>query len=130
MKYLKQLAGLMANGEYLQYNEESKTMFKRIGIKAMKELAECLELKEYDINFNPGGIAVSGDLLLMGMWTDAMGVYVSMNKDFPNATWGQVLYRTIKHMKDYTGGNNNWLKFELLARPQELKDTIMRLKTE
>lgn len=128
MKYLKQLAGLMTNGEILQYNEEGKAMFKRIGTKAMKELAVVLELKEYDVSFNPGGIAVSGDLLLMGMWTDDLGVYISMNKDFPNAPWGQVLYRTIKHMKDYTGGTNNWLKFESLARPEELKNTIMRLR--
>lgn len=128
MKYLKELARLMANGETLQYNEEGKVMFKRIGVKAMKELAVTLELKEYNVSFNPGGIAVSGDLLLMGMWTEHLGVYISMNKDFPNAPWGQVLYRTIKHMKDYTGGSNNWLKFELLGKPQELKDTIMRLR--
>jgi hypothetical protein len=128
MKCLKELAKLMTNGEILQYNEEGKTMFRRIGTKAMKELALLLELREHNISFNPGGIAVSGDLMLMGMWTEHLGVYISMNKDFPNAPWGQVLYRTIKHMKDYTGGSNNWLKFELLGNPQELKNTIMRLK--
>ena len=128
MKCLKELAWLMTNGEILQYNEEGKTMFKRIGVKAMKELAVALELKEYNVSFNPGGIAVSGDLLPIGMWTENLGVYISMNKDFPNAPWGQILYRTIKHMKDYTGGSNNWLKFELLAKPDELKDKIMRLK--
>lgn len=127
-QYLMQLAKLMCNGEILQYNEEAKAMFKRIGIKAIKELALLLELKEYEVSFNPGGIAVSGDLMLMGMWKDKLGIYISMNKDFPNAPWGQVLYRTIKHMKDYTGGSNNWLRFELLAKPDELKEKIMKLK--
>ena len=130
MKYLRELASLMTDGKCLQYNEEGKVEFKRIGIKAMKELAVALELKEYNVSFNPGGIAVSGDLLLMGMWNENLGVYISMNKDFLNAPWGQVLYRTIKHMKDYTGGSNNWLKFESLARPEELKNTIMRLKPQ
>ncbi|MBI2124477.1 hypothetical protein HYT92_01670, partial [Candidatus Pacearchaeota archaeon] len=114
MKHLSQLAKLMTNKEILQYNEEGKAIFKRTGIRAMQELALLLELREHDISFNPGGIAVSGDLRLMGMWDENLGVYISMNKDFPNAPWGQVLYRAIKHMKDYAGGSNNWLRFESL----------------
>jgi len=66
----------------------------------------------------------------MGMWSEANGIYISMNKDFPDRAWGQVLYRTIKHMKDYTGGSNNYLTFEMLGEPEELKRTIMRLKKE
>jgi hypothetical protein len=31
-------------------------------------------------------------------------------------------------MRDYTGGSNNYFKFELLRRPWELKKLIMRLK--
>jgi len=44
-----------------------------VGLEAMKELARLLDLKEFDINFNPGGIAVSGDLRLMGMWSEGSG---------------------------------------------------------
>lgn len=129
MKYLKKLSELLLSNVNLCYNDDGKKEFKKIGKKAMRELATILELKEIDVDFNPGGIAVSGDLYLMGMWNDDMGVYISMNKDLPTAPWGQVLYRTIKHMKDYTGGANNWLKYEDLASQEKLKEMILKLKS-
>lgn len=131
-KYLNQLAYLMLNGESGSYNPEFKEKFRKIGVKAMRELATLLELNEIeheiDIHFNPGGIAVSGDLTLMGMWSDNEGIYISMNKDFPNKPWGDVLFRTIKHMKDFSGGSNNYFKFELLQFPEALKQRVLTLK--
>jgi hypothetical protein len=129
-KYLNQLAYLMMNGEEGKYNEDFKKKYKMVGLKAMKELARLLDLKEFDINFNPGGIAVSGDLRLMGMWSEGSGVYITMNKDFPHRPWGDVLYRTIKHTKDFTGGPNNWLEFKLLQFPEVLRERIMGLGFE
>lgn len=128
MKYLRQLAFLMLSKEEGQYNEDFKGRFKKLGKKAMVELALLLDLKEFEYDFNPGGIAVSGDLRLMGMWGPENGVYVTMNKDFPNKPWGDVLYRTIKHMKDYTGGPNQYFKYELMQFPEELKDRILTLR--
>ena len=132
MKNLRQLVYLMMSDEEGRYNEEFKERFKAVGRKAMRELATLLELNEIgyeiDIHFNPGGIAVSGDLTLMGMWSEGNGVYITMNKDFPNTPWGQVLFRSIKHMKDYTGGPNNYFEFALLDSPNELKERIMRLR--
>ena len=61
-KYLNQLAYLMLNGDDGRYNEDFKKKYKMVGLKAMKELARLLDLKEFVINFNPGGIAVIGDL--------------------------------------------------------------------
>lgn len=127
-KYLNQLAFMMLSKESASYNAPFKEQFKRVGKKAMKELADLLELKEVDIHFNPGGIAVSGDLTLMGMWSRDEGIYISMNKDFPNKPWGDVLFRTIKHMKDYSGGSNNYFKFELLQFPEALKQRVLTLK--
>jgi hypothetical protein len=128
MKYLRQLAFLMLSGEKAQYNEAFKEKFKRVGKKAMIELADLLELREFKWDFNPGGIAVSGDLMLMGMWGPENGVYVTMNKDFPNAPWGQVLFRSIKHMKDYGGGVNQWLRFEELQFPEIIKERVLALR--
>jgi len=119
MKYLRKLYVLMTSGESGSYNEDFKRRFCSIGLKAMDELARLLELREYEMDFNPGGIAVSGDLILMGMWFEGNGVYISMNKDVPGRPWGDVLYRSIKHMRDYTGGSNNYFKFELLRKPRE-----------
>ncbi len=127
-KFLNQLAYMMLSKEEANYNASFKEQFKKVGKRAMIELADLLELKEVDIDFNPGGIAVSGDLSLMGMWGPENGVYVMMNKDFPNAPWGQVLYRSIKHMKDYTGGPNQWLPYEALKSPGVLKQRILTLR--
>ena len=127
-KYLNQLAFMMLSKEEAQYNPAFKEKFKRVGKKAMVELALLLDLNEFKYDFNPGGIAVSGDLTLMGMWSPENGVYVMMNKDFPNAPWGQVLYRTIKHMKDYAGGPNQWLPYEALRSPEVLKQRILTLR--
>lgn len=130
VKYLNKLKALMISKEDLSYNEEGKKKFRSIGLKAMKELAEILDLKVYDAHFNPGGIAGSGDLRVMGMWDDAQGIYISMNKDFPNNSWGQVLYRTISHMKDFTGGSNNYLRFEQLGDKNALLDSFLSLREE
>lgn len=117
MDNLRRLKEVMLSSESLSYNDKGKQNYRRIGQKAMKELASLLQLNPYGINFNPGGIAVSGDLRLMGMCNDKKGVYIMMNKDVGLG----VLYRSISHMKDYTGGRNNHLRFEDLDNEQKLK---------
>jgi hypothetical protein len=129
MQNLKKLARLMLSEESGSYNDAFKAKFRLVGKKAMKELGRLLELRTFDIQFNPGGIAVSGDLRLMGMWSEGNGVYISMNKDFPSAPYGQILYRTIKHMKDFTGGPNQWPRYETLRDPVRLKELICRLRS-
>lgn len=128
MENLNKLARLLLSEESGSYNDAFKAKFRLIGKKAMKELAGLLELRPFDIQFNPGGIAVSGDLRLMGMWSEGNGIYISMNKFFPNAPYGQILYRTIKHMKDFTGGPNQWMRYETLRDPVRLKELICRLR--
>jgi len=128
MENLNRLARLLLSEESGSYNDAFKAKFRLIGKKAMKELALLLELRPFDIQFNPGGIAVSGDLRLMGMWSEGSGIYISMNKVLPNASYGQILYRTINHMKDFTGGPNQWLQYETLRDPVRLKELICRLK--
>lgn len=131
MRYLKKLSSLLCNKESFNYNPEAKEHFKKTGIKAMKELAKLLKLKVYDVNFNPGGIAVSGDLHLMGMWNDKNGIHIFMNKDFPTSVpAGQIVYRTIKHMKDFSGGINNSMLFEDLASETKLKSLLLHLRGE
>ena len=128
MENLKKLARLMLSEESGSHNEAFKTKFRLMGKKAMKELAWLLELRPFDIQFNPGGIAVSGDLRLMGMWSEGSGIYICMNKNLPNAPYGQILYRTIKHMKDFAGGPNQWMRYETLRNPVRLKELICRLR--
>lgn len=78
------------------YNQDNKAKLKTLGRGYLKELASKLELPagSFDLRFNPGGIAVSGDSILHGEW-----VYVCVN-DF-GCYW-----RFVKGRKDYTGEVN------------------------
>lgn len=55
----------------------------------------------------PGGIAVSGECSLIGMW-ETGGIYVCL---YQPAGGGNdvLLYRTIRHSRDYKGGYNRYL---------------------
>jgi hypothetical protein len=103
---------------------EVKQSFGRMGKKAFKELAEYLGLTDYDVSFNQAGPAVSGDLRLMGMFAPDNGIYISMNKDGMRSG---ILYRSIKHMKDFSGGNNNYFPEGDLNHPEEIKEKVYRL---
>ena len=109
--------GFMDNGSV-------KKTFNRLGRKAFSELAKFLGLNDYKVDFNPGGIAVSGDLTLRAMVTPHVGIYLQLTHD---GLGNQVLYRTIKHLKDYTGGGNNYFKMTDLRGPQRVKELINRL---
>lgn len=101
-----------------------KETFGRMGKAALKELGEYLGLKEFSVDFNKSGVAGSGDLTLMGMFETEKGIYISFNKDGFGLG---VLYRTIKHMKDYTGGSNNYFNESEFATPEVIKEKVHRL---
>ena len=101
-----------------------KETFGKMGKAAFKQLAAYLGLKELTVDFNKAGVAVSGDLTLMGMFTPEKGIYISFNKDgYSNG----VLYRTISHMKDYSGGSNNYFPETEFATPETIKEKVYRL---
>lgn len=109
---------------YLSYNQSAKEKFKTMGLQAMKRLASALKLREFKIDFNAGGIAVSGDLHLMGMFNDNVGIYITISEG-SHHNGCTFLYRTIKHMNDYSGGSNNY--FRDVVSEKEVVDTIHRL---
>ncbi len=123
-KYMSKLADMLMGPVSLSYNEWAKAKFKEVGIKAMEELGWLLELNRFETRFNPGGIAVSGDIVLMGMWNRYIGIYVLLNKGVMRSGY----YRAIQHMQDYTGGVNHQLSYRLLKYPYRLKTLMMKLK--
>lgn len=109
------------------YHEENKAKFHRLAMAAMRELAGQLGFGgESSVRWNAGGIAGSGDVMLMGMWTAGNGVYISLNNDM-TACYGDFMFRSIKHMKDYTGGFNCWAKFAELGT-EAFIEKLKRLK--
>ena len=124
---LEKFAGFLSKYERIDgYREDGKVKatFGRLGKQAFKELAAYLGLKEYDVNFNKSGVAGSGDLTLMGMFSPGNGIYISFSKD---GFGPGVLYRTIKHMKDYSGGTNNFFNESEFATPEKIKAKVDRL---
>ena len=86
----------------------NKEEYRKLGRKILKAIAEKMELKkgEYDIRFNPGGQACSGDHTLH---TDYF--YLALHD---NIGLGWFYYRTCKSRKDYSGGTNRhvtWKQF-------------------
>lgn len=88
-----------------------KENWKREGTNFLKKLTRDLHLKKAIVDFNAGGVAVSGDLTLRAMITDSTGVYVHVNLD-GCCSPDDMYYRSIKHLRDYTGGCNHWLSLD------------------
>lgn len=107
----KKNLGLMvkAMSQELSYDHFAKEEYSKASKRFLRSFAKDLGLEESKVTFNPGGPAVSGDPLLMGMWGEENGVYVSVFKDVFGGNKCSIMYRTIKDMKDYTGGSNCWI---------------------
>ena len=117
-KNMRKLAGLLGRDlSYIWGERESgpngdKKVFLNTGKTFLRALAKDLGLQEYNVSANPGGIAVSGDCSLIGMWHSS-GIYVMITQ----ASFGLeelVLYREAKHIKDYSGGSNRFLPRDAL----------------
>jgi hypothetical protein len=108
------------NGAKKQFHTKSAAFLRTLG--------NDLGLREFTVHKNYAGIAVSGEITLMGLWSDGNGVYfqlfqsVTGRKDF--------LYRHITHMKDYTGGLNQWMDWNLFMSGDydKLIDRLLSLK--
>ena len=91
------------NGTKKQFHTKSAAFLRALG--------NDLGFKEFKVTNNYAGIAVSGEITLMGMWSDGNGLYLQL---FQSLTKRQeFLYRHITHIKDYSGGTNQWLSCDI-----------------
>lgn len=108
-QYLSQNAG---------YNYFKKIEFRRLSRKIFKYIVKKLQLTNYEIRWNEGGEAVSGDNILHDE-----RFYLTLN-DF----YGQFYFRSCNGLKDYSGGNNHmvswnsWIHFGLDHFIEELAE--------
>lgn len=126
-KNMRKLADLLGRDlSYIWGERDSgpngdKKVFLNMGKVFLRALAKDLGLLDSKVSANPGGIAVSGECSLMGMWAHN-GLYVQLSQ--PSYMRENVLlYRTIRHSRDYTGGVNLYLtrrNLETLSYPQLL----------
>jgi hypothetical protein len=85
------------------YDADAKKAFHSEGRKALSRLAEALgfERSEFDIRSSPGGIAVSGEIILH---SDELYVTVSCGGFSQN---GEIMYRRCNGRRDYSGMRNH-----------------------
>jgi hypothetical protein len=90
------------------YNPEAKDQFLKMSKKLAAITAQELGLEKgsYDIRVNKAGIAVSGEVTL-----HSDNLYVQFGQSSMPGN-GRFLCRSCKGRKDYTGGSNQWYKFE------------------
>lgn len=115
-------------GEHESGPNGAKKQFHTKSAAFLRALGRDLGFQECKVTNNYGGIAVSGEITLMGMWSEGSGLYLQLSQSAIG--WQSFLYRQISHMKDYTGERNQWLPVELFASGKyvELMDILLALR--
>ena len=98
-------------GEHERGPNGAKRKFHTKSASFLRMLGGDLGFKAFKVTNNPAGIAVSGEITMMGMWEEGNGLYLQLSQ----STIGGFLYRNIKSMKDYNGGRNEWLSYDIFA---------------
>lgn len=92
----------------------AKKTFPNLGKVFLRALSKDLGLRDAKITSNPGGIAVSGDCSLIGMWENSgIDIYLGQLLSDKRTV---LMYRTVRHIRDYTGGHNNFLTLDDLRK--------------
>lgn len=108
----------------------AKTEFHAKGRVFLRALAGDLELREYRVKSNYGGIAVSGEVYLYGMWPEGNGLMVCLEE--PCLGDEVLLYRSIQGMNDHIGGRNHFISLSALRNEDyhALQRRLFRLRQE
>ena len=79
-----------------------KKIFLNTGKAFLRALAKDLGLRDALVSANEGGIAVSGECTLIGMWEEG-GIYICLSQPVGGGD-KVLLYRTVRNGRDYKGG--------------------------
>ena len=87
----------------MEHNFTNKNAWGRAGVALFKALAKDVDGVAVNVSFNKSGSIDRGYVSGFINSTDGTKtIYVSINDGMRD-----ILYRTAKHAKDYTGGSNN-----------------------
>lgn len=133
---MRRLSALLSHDLSYAYGDSecgpngSKKVFLNVGKAFLRALAKDLGLRDATVSVNPGGIAVSGECTLIGMW-ETGGIYICL---YQPAGGGNdvLLYRTVRHSRDYKGGYNRFLSRRDLEGGSyaHLLETLSRLRKD
>lgn len=121
MKKIKQFVKL-AGGKSVAYNDGAKQQFHYMAHDVLYSLAQSLGYKpeQFEIRHNLAGIAVSGEAILH---SDVL--YVQLSQSALGPSYG-FMWRRVRGRRDYTGGPNQWAKWEELLNIPALADKMKR----
>ena len=133
---MRRLAGLLSQDlGYIGVERESgpngaKRTFLHVGSVFLRALAADLGLHEVTVKTNAGGIAVSGECYLSGMWLND-GIHICLSQPVCCGT-NVLLYRAIRNPRDYKGGYNRYLTLHDLQTLsyEELLRVLLALKKD
>jgi hypothetical protein len=90
----------------------AKKEFLHKGGIFMRALAKDLGFTDYNVCVNKGGIAVSGEVYLYGMWGEGNGLFIELSQmSIKDAC---MMYRTIEDIDGKKNGRNQFLKIGVL----------------
>ena len=103
------------------YDAAAKARFRDLAMRVQRDLAQRLGLAagSYDLRWNEGGVAVSGEATLHGDH-----LYVQISQSCMSGGRAGVLWRACKGRKDYCGGRNRFCGPRALTE----MDTLIRMK--
>ena len=110
-KNMKTIHGLVSqNLGYIFGERESgpngaKKQFHTKSAAFLRALGRDLGFQDYKVTNNYGGIAVSGEITLMGMWSEGNGLYLQLSqREKPVASGRYVRFREICGGGGHTAG--------------------------
>ena len=132
---MRRLAALLSRDlGYIWGERESgpngdKKIFLNLGKTFLRALAKDLGLRDVKVMSNAGGIAVSGECYLYGMWEEC-GLFICLEQ--PGITQNVLLYRSIRSLNDHKGGYNNYVTRSELETMSyaELLNRLLTMKKE
>jgi hypothetical protein len=105
---------------YTAQGESYKNAYLSLGRSVLRAVGKHYRMVGYKVHVNRAGIAVSGDITLIGMFDDEHGLYIRMSEPALFGGTPEFLFRSVKHTKDYTGGGNQYMTYDELASDLEL----------
>lgn len=120
IKNMKLLTDLLSQDLGYIYGEKesgpngAKKQFHSTGRAFLSALGKDLGFAEQKVYSNKAGIACSGEVTLMGMWNEKSGLYIQLRQDLMDNIC--ILYRSITHLRDYTGGENGYISLDTLKQ--------------
>jgi len=132
--HMRRLADLLSHDlGYIWGERESgpngdKKTFLNVGKAFLRALSKDLGLRDVKVTSNAGGIAVSGECYLSGMWEDG-GIFICIEQPCGMGE-NVLLFREIRNTKDHKGGYNRFISRRELSHMSyaEILNRLLSLK--